>query len=60
VVRAKLGAGKIWNLPSQYIDPFRQEYAQYRYYSDRPAHAVLKLHLKLATEEEKLEHAKGL
>ena len=23
---------KICNLPSQYIDPFRQEYAQYRYY----------------------------
>lgn len=48
------------NLPSQYIDPFHQGYAQYRYYPDPPARAVLKVHLKLLAEEENFEHAQEL
>lgn len=53
-------SGKYNNLPSQCIDPFHLEYAQYRYYLDLPAHAVPKLHLKLLTQEGKPEHARGL
>ena len=48
------------NLPSQYIDPFHQGYAQYQYYPDPPARAVLKVHLKLLAEEENFEHAQEL